>query len=187
MRDDDAYINEMLAWVKGWVVAHNLCPFAAPSLAKNALLLRVSHGPDTAGRLLDLMRLLAEMEAEPSWESALLILPALKDFDHFLDELALAEALLRDQGYTGDWQLASFHPHYRFAGEAADDASHYTNRAPHPAWHLIRESVMSRATARIDDPLAIPRRNIRLLRAMGVEEIRRRLARLQHCGREDSS
>jgi len=46
--------------------------------------------------------------------------------------LGIANALLKEQGYEGIYQLASFHPRYRFDGAPDNDASHYTNRSPYP-------------------------------------------------------
>lgn len=171
-------LQAMQTWVETWVIGQNLCPFARPSVEKGGLLLRLAHGAETEARLLELIQLVRDMEQQPEKESALLVLPQLVDFDDFLDELALAEALLETEGLHQQWQLASFHPDYRFEGEAAEDASHYTNRSPCPAWHLLRESVMSRATVHIEDPLAIPERNMRRMRALGVEQIKRMLAQL---------
>ncbi len=184
MPEQEQPLQAMQTWVEQWVIRHNLCPFARPSLQRDGLLLRLCDGTNTETRLLSLIQLVHEMNHQPEKESALLVLPQLTDFDDFLDELALAEALLETEGWQEQWQLASFHPDYRFEGEAPDDASHYTNRAPYPAWHLLREAVMSQATADIQDPLAIPQRNIRRMRALGVEEIRRQLAAIAATGRK---
>ena len=186
MPEPEHVLQAMRAWVEQWVIRHHLCPFARPSLERDGLMLRLGNGADTETRLLELIQLIHHMSGQPEKESALLILPQLADFDVFLDELALAEALLEAEGLSDHWQLASFHPDYLFEGEAADDASHYTNRAPYPAWHLLRESVMSQATASIQDPLAIPERNIRHMRALGVAEIRRQLAAIRETGRKQS-
>ncbi len=179
MPHPDQPLKAMQAWVETWVIGQNLCPFARPSVEKGGLCLRLSSGADAETRLLELMQLIRDMNNRPEKESALLILPQLTDFDVFLDELALAEALLEAENLSDYWQLASFHPDYLFEGEAVDDASHYTNRAPYPAWHLLREAVMSQATAGIQDPLAIPERNMRRMRTLGVDKIRQILAELQ--------
>ena len=46
-------------------------------------------------------------------------------------------------------QVASFHPHFRFAGTAAADLGNYTNRAPYPTLHLLRERSVERAVAAV--------------------------------------
>ena len=79
-----------------------------------------------------------------------------------------------EAGLDGVVQLASFHPQYRFAGEAPDAASHYSNRAPYPLIHLLREDMLSRVLEDSADPHQIPDRNIKTLNAMGVEQLERR-------------
>lgn len=100
--------------------------------------------------------------------TTLLITPQLLgDFDDFLDLLADAEALLEQAGVDDLFQIASFHPRYLFAGVPADDISHWTNRAPYPTLHLIRQDEMSRVLASWRDPEQIPERNIARLRSLG--------------------
>jgi hypothetical protein len=64
--------------------------------------------------------------------------------------------------------VASFHPHYRFAGTEADDVSNATNRSPHPILHLIREASIARAVAAVPDTDAIVDSNIATLRRLGA-------------------
>ncbi len=72
-------------------------------------------------------------------------------------------------GYEGVLQLATFHPHYIFAGEDDDDMSHYSNRSPYPMLHIIREADIEQALATIEYPERIPERNQRHLRRLGRE------------------
>ncbi|MEO5733972.1 MAG: DUF1415 family protein, partial [Rubrivivax sp.] len=69
----------------------------------------------------------------------------------------------------GVLQIASFHPLYRFADSAADDAANFTNRSPHPTLHLLREDSVARAVASVPDAATIYERNIETLQALGVE------------------
>ena len=46
-------------------------------------------------------------------------------------------------------QIASFHPHYQFAGTGADAIENYTNRSPYPMLHLLRESSIERAVTAV--------------------------------------
>ena len=69
----------------------------------------------------------------------------------------------------GVLQVASFHPDYQFAGSAPDDVENFTNRAPYPILHLLREDSVARAVAAFPDPDAIVERNIETLRGIGVD------------------
>ncbi len=85
-----------------------------------------------------------------------------------------AQYLLESAGLDGLVQLASFHPDYLFEGEAPDAASHYSNRAPWPTIHFIREDMLSRVLGDYPDPEKIPARNIATLGALGADELEKR-------------
>ena len=74
---------------------------------------------------------------------------------------------------TGEIQIASFHPDYQFAGTEHADAENFTNRAPFPMLHLIREESVEKARTFYPDIEGIPDRNIEKLRELGTEEILR--------------
>ena len=97
---------------------------------------------------------------------------ALAAFDEYLDVLAACEDALAELDLEAELQIASFHPDYRFAGEAEDDPGQYTNRAPSPLFHLIRQDSITRALAGWPDPEDIPRRNRRRMRTLGLDYLR---------------
>ena len=86
------------------------------------------------------------------------------DYRFFLDE---ANAAVRNLGFDGVFQIASLHPLYEFAGSAPDDIDNYSNRAPHPTLHLLREASIDRAVAAFPDAAAIFDKNIATLRRLG--------------------
>src|SRR3546814_18593231 len=71
--------------------------------------------------------------------------------------------------WTGIYQVASFHPHYQFAGTAPDDPENLTNRAPYPLLHLLREDSIEAAVDNHPDVDGIPETNIRRMRALSAE------------------
>ena len=81
----------------------------------------------------------------------------------------LAEALLEEYDYDGIYQIASFHPEYLFAGAKRDAPANYTNRAPYPTLHLLRESSLDRAIDSHPDIDGIPQRNIDYSQEKGLE------------------
>lgn len=169
--------GHLQGWLDSFVVGLNLCPFARPLLGAPNLRIAVCEETGIAAmrqaflRELDLLQRSAEQDVA----TTLLAYPrALQDFDDYLDFLEDAQALLHDVGLEGLVQLASFHPDYRFAGEAPDAASHYSNRAPYPVIHLLREAMLTRALEDFPDPEGIPGRNIETLTGIGVDELERR-------------
>ena len=118
---------------------------------------------------------LLQRSTEQDIATTLLVFPnALHDFEDYLYLLEDAEDLLVESGLEGVVQLASFHPRYQFAGEAPGAASHYSNRAPYPIIHLLREEMLSRVLMDDTDPDSIPDKNIATLDALGVDELERR-------------
>ena len=98
-----------------------------------------------------------------------------EEFDDYLEFLDDAQTALEEMGLAGEIQLASFHPDYCFEGEPVDAVSHFTNRAPYPLIHLLRETMVSTALETYPNPERIPERNIQTLERLGLAGIERLL------------
>jgi len=167
-------------WVETVVIELELCPFAASVLESGRVRFVESAATAAETLLADLDRELAHLLRMPVAEldTTLLIHPhVFANFEAHNDFLSSAEALLCERGCEGVVQIASFHPEYRFADSAPDDAANWTNRSPHPMLHLLREQSVSDALATVSDPAAIPARNVVRLRAIGAEAMAERRAR----------
>lgn len=104
--------------------------------------------------------------------TSLLIFPkGLEVFDDYLDVLDWFQQLLEQADLTHYVQLASFHPQYQFEGVAFDDLSHFTNRAPYPVIHLLRQTQVTKALEQITDPHKIYEDNIETLNQLGREKV----------------
>ena len=169
--------SHIRAWLREFVIGLNLCPFARPLLGADNL--RIAVCEETAPVLLRRAYLLEldllQNSTEQEIATSLLAFPhALGDFQDYLQFLDQAQDLLVESGLEGLVQLASFHPQYLFEGEQESAASHYSNRAPYPLIHLLREDMLSRVLEDFADPDQIPDRNIQTLDDIGVEELERR-------------
>jgi hypothetical protein len=167
-------IEKTDAWLRDWVIALNLCPFAGHPYeqGKVDIVATESGDVDSVFRfvLSELDRL--QQTAPEELETTLVVVEKLlASFDEYLDFLQLLESAISESGLEGIVQIASFHPHYCFEGVAEDDAANYTNRSPFPMFHLIREESLEKAVAAYPEPEKIPQRNIKLLREMGIGEI----------------
>ena len=183
---NDAVIAETRAWVERVVIGLNLCPFAKAPQSKGRVRYVVSEATDTdtlRRDLLDELRALSEAPAEQV-ETTLLIAPqVLHDFDDYNAFLTDADGAVADLRLRGVIQVASFHPHYHFAGSEADDLANATNRSPYPLLHLIREASIARAVAAFPDTDAIFETNIATMRTLGAAG----LAALQQRCRNDAA
>ena len=165
-------------WVEAVVIGLDLCPFAARPFHAGRVLYRVTQATDSDGLYRAFLTLLEDMYADDgsAWETALLVVDgALADFDDYLDLLEMLEAAVAAVGLEGDFQLASFHPDYRFDGVPADDPANWSNRSPLPMFHLIRQAGLTAALASFPDPEQIPVRNVARLRSLGTAAIKRLL------------
>lgn len=162
---------DMRRWLNRAVIGLNLCPFAKAVQVKGLIHYAVSQAREPAALLTDLR---AELQAllvqDPTVrDTTLLIAPnCLSDFIEFNRLLVQARRVLRALRLQGVVQIASFHPDYRFAGTAADDITNFTNRAPYPTLHLLRESSIDRAVAAVPDAQAIFGHNMRTLEQLGL-------------------
>jgi len=171
---NDGAIIVTQRWVDRVVVGHNLCPFARRELEADSVRYVVCEGREQADVLSALSAEFTRLNNEPAIETTLLILPnALADFMVFNELLGDCEELLTAMQLNGIYQIASFHPHYQFAGTAPADAENYSNRSPYPMLHILREDSVSRAVDSYPDIDAVPARNIELLRRLGREELHR--------------
>lgn len=172
LKNDEEIILAVRQWVETFVVGMNLCPFAKRELVKNRVRF-VTTAATTAEQLLQVLQTELELlNADPSVETTLLIHPAvLQDFYDFNDFLSLADSLLVDMELEGIYQVASFHPDYQFGGTRPSDAENYTNRAPYPVLHLLREESLERVIADYPDVDDIPERNIELMNSLGKDKL----------------
>ena len=159
-------------WVEQAVLGLNLCPFAGEHWHAGRVRLTVTAS-ESEQELLECLRAeLTHLEATDSQvvETTLVIIPnLLHDFSDYNQFLDLADALIEQLGWTGCFQIASFHPGYQFAGTSPDDPENLTNRSPYPLLHLLRENTVTRAVAEHSDPDQIPSTNIATLRALSEE------------------
>lgn len=166
---------EVQRWLRDVVVGLNLCPFAQRPMRAGQIRFAISAARDDEAlmaALLEEMRLLDSTPAE-ALETTLLIVPRhLQDFADYNQFLDLAEWLIERHDYTGIYQLASFHPDYRFAGTHPQDAENLTNRAPYPILHLLREASIEKVLEKYPDPESIPENNIRRVERLSDEQKR---------------
>lgn len=155
------------AWLEADVIGLHLCPFAKEVHDGGRIRYVVSGASTSAALRADLigeLHLLKSLDAATT-DTTLLIHPdVLGDFLDYNDFLAVAEEAIDGLGYAGTFQIASFHPQYRFAGTAAEDVGNRTNRSPYPMLQLLREASVTRALEGYPDAAGISRRNIETMR-----------------------
>jgi hypothetical protein len=159
-------------WLDKAVIGLNLCPFAKAVVAKQQVRMVVcmdSEPEQVLQMLQQEMQLLINTDTEVI-DTTLLIAPnLLPDFLDFNEFLFDCDSVLASMELEGVLQIADFHPRYQFAGTQPDDISNFTNRAPFPTLHLLREESMDKAVAAFPDASLIYERNVEVLEALGRE------------------
>jgi hypothetical protein len=172
MADAAAALADTRRWLERAVIGLNLCPFAKAVHVKGQVHYAASEAGDGQGVLEDFARELEALVALPARErdtTLLVVRRGMEDFLAFNDVVARAERLVRKRGLEGVIQVASFHPRFVFAGTDDDDVTNFTNRAPWPTLHLLREESLDRAVAAFPDAAAIYETNMETLRRLGPE------------------
>lgn len=176
----DTVTADTRRWLEHVVIGLNLCPFARAVFVRNQVRIVVSSARHIDAFLDDLDRELAHLQATSAEETdtTLLVHPTLfPDFMVFNDFQGVVDDVLQEHSLEGVIQVAHFHPDFLFDGEPEDDMSHFTNRAPYPILHLLREESVARAVdSAAGDADAIVERNVRTLRDLGPEGWKRLLS-----------
>lgn len=169
---DEDVIVQTKVWLERAVIGLNLCPFAKSVHIKNQIRYVVSSAQTPEQLAADLvaeLEVLAEANPEKI-DTTLLIHPyVMQDFLDYNDFLEVADATVEELDLDGILQVASFHPQYQFEDTQLDDIDNFTNRAPFPTLHLLREESIDKAVAAFPEAEEIYEKNIQTLRALGHE------------------
>lgn len=161
-------------WLKNVVIGLGLCPFAAQPQQRDAVRFAISHATNDVDLLADLQLEMERMAlaSADELETTLLIIPDyLQQFADYNDFLDAVDWLIEQKQWQGVFQVASFHPHYRFADALPNAKENLTNCAPYPILHILREDSLERAIDHYPDVDDIPARNIKKMEALSDQNI----------------
>mgnify|MGYP006133261115 CR=1 FL=1 len=167
-----AIIDHTKTWVDKVIVRMNICPFAKAEVQAQSIQYLVVPPARFNCYLDKFWDACQQLDNDATIATTLMIFsdPEM-DFHQYLDLLDCAQTQLANDNYLGTYQLASFHPDYCFDEELDEDAANYTNRAPYPTLHIIRESDITKALNNFLRPEMIPERNIEYTRRKGVAQM----------------
>ena len=164
---DEVIVKSVIHWFEKSVLGLNLCPFARRPYESDHIEFCLSKANDDEGCLSDVYLNLVKLDKHSEIETLVIIcgshLAHFEDYNQFLD---LLDPLLDQEGWTGIYQIASFHPDYYFNDCAMDARENWTNRSPYPLIHLIRESSISAAIKSHPDIDSIPDKNIQTMKEL---------------------
>jgi uncharacterized protein len=92
MVESDKVVARTKKWISEVVIGCRMCPFAAKEFNRGAIHYRVEIDSDTEACLRAFLEECRRLDANPSIETTLLILPgAFPDFEDYLDLVEMAE------------------------------------------------------------------------------------------------
>lgn len=169
-----AYIKKTEKWIRNFVIALNLCPFAKREMDSGSVRMEVCTATTISEALTAFMAEIKLLDNNTEEKTSFLIFPFfLKDFFDYLDFIDVAESSLIKSKQVGTYQLATFHPDYYFADADPEDVTNYTNRSPYPMIHFLREAEVEKAITYYGDTEQIPINNMICLRKLGLDEVKR--------------
>lgn len=169
------YIDTVNNWIKQVVIGLNFCPFARKPVEDKRVNIVIEHTSKDDDILEIVLRELLRLEntSNEQLETTLIVLPdAYPDFMQFNSLLYVLNDVLEMEGFSGIFQIASFHPKYQFAGTQPEDRENLTNRAPYPILHLLREESVEQVLEKHPDPDGIPDANIQRLKQLSEAQLK---------------
>jgi len=166
-------------WLKNFVLAQNLCPFAKKPFEEDTIRYALSRGDDAYGVCAEILHEIQILQENASIQTSLLVIPHLfEEFEEYLDWFHSACDLIVHLELDHDFQLVSFHPRYCFQNTEPQAPENFTNRSPFPMVHILREADLSWAIENHENTHLIPEANINRLRELGCEKIRKILSEI---------
>ncbi|MCF2946560.1 DUF1415 domain-containing protein [Paraglaciecola aquimarina] len=171
--EDMPIIDSVKSWINKVIIGLNFCPFAKKEMQRETVHYCVCASEDIGQSLERLIEQFSFLDQHSELQTALLIFSqGFSRFDDYLDLVDYANGIIEQGGYAGVYQLATFHPDYCFDGEPEGDPANYTNRAPYPILHILRESSLEQVLQHYPNPENIPENNIKKARELGVEKLK---------------
>lgn len=152
----------VIRWLNQVVIGLNLCPFASKPTGEKRVRFYVSEAHDEQDLLTELEKEMEFLSGKTPAEietTLIIVVDLLKDFFDYNQFLTWVNPMIKRNHWQGVYQVASFHPHYCFAGAEPADVENLTNRAPFPILHIIREESLAKALEFFPEVDDIPNRN----------------------------
>ena len=170
MSDNETIITAVKQWLEKTVIGLQLCPFAKSVFDADKIRYTVSISRDTEALMLELHDELKRLDDVPELETTLIIInQQLSDFEAFNQTLDYIDDMLDQYGWSGIFQVASFHPYYQFADTKIDDRENWTNRSPYPIFHILRESSLELAIESFPSIVDLPQENIKRMNGLSSQ------------------
>jgi uncharacterized protein len=182
MKENEKTIQITKNWIEAFVLGLNLCPFARHPYKYDKIRYVIFEGEDVKA-LCDIltteMALLDDTTPATLETTVIIAHSGFADFEDYLSALYDADALVEEMDYEGVYQLASFHPDYKFEGSESEDVTNYTNRSPYPMFHLLREDSVTRALDAFPEVGDILANNQETMTKLGLTKVKKMLDDVQ--------
>ncbi len=163
-------------WIEDVIIKYKFCPFAKAEVIANRIRYLECPKQNLQKATESIIEECFYLNHHPASETSLLIFDdEYKDFFHFLALIESVDDILDRVELREAFQIAHFHPNYLFDGEPQNSPTHYTNRAPYPTIHIIRQASIERVMKGREDSQDIVERNLFKCHELGLETLRNAL------------
>lgn len=166
-------VSNTKLWIKRFVIALSLCPFAKYSFDADAIQYEVSEEEIIRECLGDVVKLIVNLSKSEKevLSNGFTIFEKDLSFDFMLDLKSVVDSFLEDSEMSADFQTVVFHSQFQFAGESENAHSNFTNRSPYPMIHVLRVDEVADAIESHDDIESIPIRNATILNKLALIDV----------------
>jgi uncharacterized protein len=167
---EEIIIAQTINWIKSVVIGCNFCPFAAKAMLRKSVRYVVLTDVSAENTLERCLEELKYLDTHEEIETSFLVFANnFTVFEQYLHLVGSATALVKANAYRGVYQIASFHPNYRFGRARRNDPANFTNRSIYPMLHILREESITKVLQHFPDPEGIPARNIAFAKEKGLQ------------------
>ncbi len=167
----DKYIEVSKKWVKEFIIANDICPFAKPVFEDDKVGWKILSLQANFDAILEKEALILVNEEHNAFETKFLIIPQLQLLDDFLEVFYFFEEMLEIKSLGV--KLVAFHPAMQFGEEDAEAAVNYATRSPFPMIQLLKNERLDALSLTEEGKDLILTRNEELLESKGIKELRK--------------
>lgn len=168
--DDKQFVDNTLRWIKEFIIAKQICPFAEAAILKNEVGIKVLKSDPNFDLVLKKELQNFVDEGSKKWSTYFMVIPFLHNYDEFL-EVYYVSAEMVDEIEEIPLQLVAFHPNHLYSGVDELDTVNFANRSPYPLIQILKKDQLDALDLSNDEKEGILQRNENLFSEIGFENL----------------
>lgn len=175
MVKDKMYKKSIESWLKEYVLAYDLCPFAPGPIEKGRVEIKVLYFQKDFDQVL--LKELYSFEKQEETDTVLLVIPELENYDDHIEVYYVMQEMIEYDEL--DVKLVSFHPQSIYGSSGVNHVINYINRAPYAIIQLLKESDLDRLDLSEEKKQEILDKNQKTMERIGANYLSRQIDELR--------